>query len=320
MLSRVADSLYWMGRYLERAEHSARLLDLNLNLTLELSSEGAKSHWRRLLSGLRVPPPRNGALRPDDLTKYLTFDSANSASIVSTITSARENARQVREQISSEMWEQINRLYLQVRQGSIESIWHAQPHEFFRAVKNGAHLIQGIADSTLSHDDGWHFIQVGRFIERAGATALLLDVHFNDTESMVEAAVSGHEYLHWVSLLKSCHAFEAYCQFYTADLRLERIIEFLLLNSEFPRSIRFAVDVVERSLRAIAGANGRSKNGRAERLSGKLRATLDYSQVDEVISDNLHAYLESIQRQCSLIHTAMHQAYIAYAVESALGT
>jgi uncharacterized alpha-E superfamily protein len=319
MLSRVADSLYWMGRYLERAEHSARLLDLNLNLTLERSPEAAKSPWRRLLASLRVPPPRNGALRPDELTKYLTFDATNTDSIVSNVTAARENARQVREQISSEMWEQINRLYLQVRQGSIESIWH-EPHEFFRGVKDGAHLFQGIADSTLSHGDGWHFIQVGRFIERAGATAGLLDVHFNDTESMIEAASSGQEYLHWVSLLKSCHAFEAYCQFYTADLRLERIVEFLLLNSEFPRSIRFAVDVVERSLRAIAGANGRSKNGRAERLSGKLRATLDYSQVDEVISDNLHAYLESIQRQCSLIHTAMHQAYIAYAVESALGT
>jgi uncharacterized alpha-E superfamily protein len=325
MLSRVADSLYWMSRYLERAEHTARLLDLTLNLTLELSPDAAGGHWRRLLAGLRTPPPAGAAdsgvkLRPYELTQYLTFDVANGASIVSCITAARENARQVREQISSEMWEGINRLYLQVRREQIDTIWHAQPHEFFRAIKEGAHLFQGTTDSTMSHGDGWRFMQLGRFIERAGATALLLDVHFNEVGAGSETSAGGHEYLRLVSLLKSCSAFEAYCQFYKADLRPERIIEFLLLSADFPRSVRFAADVVERSLMAIASDNSPRKAGRAERLAGKLRATLDYSQVDEIISDNLHAYLDNIQRQCAQIHTTMQQSYIAYAVEAALAS
>jgi uncharacterized alpha-E superfamily protein len=179
MLSRVADNLYWMSRYLERAEHTARLIDLNLYLALELSPELASAHWQRLLASLRVALPPDVPMLPFQLTHRLTFEPSNADSLVSCVAIARENARQVREQISSEMWEQINQLYLRVKRAAIDQIWNAQPHEFFRAVKEGAHLFQGITDSTLSHAEGWRFIQLGRFIERARATAMLLDVHFS---------------------------------------------------------------------------------------------------------------------------------------------
>lgn len=319
MLSRVADSLYWMSRYLERAEHTARLIDVNLNITIELSPEAAGRHWRRLLECLNVPLPESVSLRPFQLTEYLTFSAKHDA-LVSQISAARENARQVREHISSEMWEQLNRLYLHVKRVDIDYIWNSQPGEFYRAVKEGAHLFQGITDSTLSHADGWHFIQLGRFIERAKATALLLDIHFTREDEAEEQIGRGHDFLRWVSLLKSCSAFEAYCQFYTADFRPERIIEFLLLNAEFPRSVRFSAAVIVRALDAIARGTGGTKPARPERLSGRLLASLEHSLVDEIVADNLHSYLDGIQRQCALIHTSTHQVYIAYPVETALAS
>jgi uncharacterized alpha-E superfamily protein len=171
----------------------------------------------------------------------------------------------------------------------------------------------------MSHADGWHFIQLGRFIERAKATALLLAQHFTKDEADSQLT-PGHDFLRWVSLLKSCAAFEAYCQFYTADFRRERIIEFLLLNSEFPRSVRFSADVILRALETIAKGTGSVKPARPERLAGRLMASLDYTLVDEIVADNLAVYLDNIQRQCALIHTATHQVYIAYPVETALAS
>ncbi len=222
MLSRVAESLYWMSRYLERAEHTARLIDVDLNLMLDQSPDSSLERWGRLLEGLRtsLPPGEKGDAL--SVTQTLTFDSSNPTSIVTCIASARENARNVREQISSEMWEQVNRLFLRVTRSGIEGIWNSQPHEFFRAVKEGAHLFQGITDSTMNHGEGWHFIQLGRFIERAGATAALMDVHFRRFAHRPDQAVETTDYLEWVGLLKSCTAFEAYCKVYTAELRPHR--------------------------------------------------------------------------------------------------
>ncbi len=177
MLSRVADSLYWMSRYLERAEHTARLLDVNLNQMLE-SALYADLRWERLYRSLRVPALEGGTDEAYRVTQSLTFDTTNSASIISCLASARENARQVREQISSEMWEQLNRLYLHVKSTNIQKIWHGQPHVFLTRVKEGIHLFQGVTDATMSHSEGWHFIRVGCYTERASQTATLLDVHF----------------------------------------------------------------------------------------------------------------------------------------------
>ena len=178
MLSRVAESLYWMSRYLERAEHTARLIDVHLNSMLDQAGGDESLRWQRLLRSLRTPLP-TGEIDAYSVTRLLTFDEANDSSIVSCIAAARENARQVRERISSEMWEQLNRLFLQVKQTSMEQIWHAEPHKFLNSVKEGIYLFQGITDATMSHSEGWHFIRVGRFLERTTATASLLDTHFS---------------------------------------------------------------------------------------------------------------------------------------------
>lgn len=308
MLSRVAESLYWMSRYLERAEHATRLLDVNLHQMLDQAPGAAGQRWSRLVSSLHL------ATRIDSSDAYtlmrdLTFDQENKSSILSCIIAARENAQQVREQISSEMWNQLNRLYLYVRHSSRSKAWRTQPHEFFQAVKEGSHLFQGITDSTMNHDEGWQFIQAGRFLERAGAVATLLDAHFH-SENV--------DYLTWIDLLKSCTAFEAYCKVYTADIQPKCIAEFLLLNATFPHSIRFSIDRLQEDLGAIARLTGTRNTSRADRLVGRLRASLDYGVVDEIMADNFQAYLQNIQRECSLINATIHEIYISYPIETAL--
>jgi len=320
MLSRVADSLYWTSRYLERAEHTARLIDVGLNLMLDQSPSAVERRWGRLLDSLHAPPALTGSSDAYRITQAMTFDPANEVSIVACVAAARENLRQVREQISSEMWEQLNRLYLQVRETRLDAVWGASTHEFFRSVKEGAHLFQGITDATMNHGEGWHFIQVGRYIERAGVTSTLLDVYAGELMSADGRDAGARNYLDWVGLLKACTAFEAYCKVYTADVRAERIVEFLLLNAECPRSVRFAADAVQAAFVAIAEATGARKSGRVNRLAGRLRASLGFGQIDEIMETGLRAYLNDVRRQCAQIHEAILQTYVAYQVETALAS
>jgi len=318
MLSRVADSLYWMSRFLERAEHTARLIDVHLNQRLDQAGGDANLRWQRLLRSLRTAQPVEEA-DAYSVTRSLTFDESNTSSIVSCIASARENARQVREQISSEMWVQLNRLFLQVKQTSMQQIWHAEPHKFLNGVKEEIYLFQGITDATMSHSEGWHFIRVGRFLERTIATAALLDTHFSVyLTEQTEYESEPLDYLSWVELLRSCASFEAYCKVHTAAIRPAQIAEFLLLNAEAPRSIRFACAMMQGALQAISKATGARNPGRIERLAGRLRATLDYGQIEEILSGDIHEYLKSLQSQCALIHSGIYQAYIAYPIEVAL--
>ncbi|MBX3063671.1 MAG: alpha-E domain-containing protein [Anaerolineae bacterium] len=314
MLSRVADNLFWMSRYLERAEHVARVLEVNLNLNLERSPENIAARWGEVLAGVRHPIAGSDVTDVYTITKALSFDTNYHTSIISYIEAARENARQVREQISSEMWEQINGLYLALRGRSMQDIQY-EPREFFRGVRDGSHLFQGITDSTMNHGAGWHFIQVGRYIERAEMTARFLDVKFTALHLEIHSA---EEFQEWVGLLKCLTAFEAYCKVHTADVRPDRVAEFLLLNREFPRSISFCVRRVQDALTAIAEDAEISKSNKVNRLAGKLEATVDFSQIDEIMSGDLHSFLNNIQLQCKGIFEAIYQTYISYAIESAL--
>jgi uncharacterized alpha-E superfamily protein len=331
MLSRVADSQYWMSRYLARAEHTARLIDVNLNLMLDQAPTTVGSRWLRLQASL-LPAPRDpsgsdasGKARAIsfELLTNATFEAClaaareNTKAIVACLAASRENARQVRETISSDMWEQLNRLYLHVSRWSPDELWNSAPHEFFRAVIEGAQLFEGVTDGTTCHDEGWHFIRLGRAIERAAATAALLDVHFGDGMDRHVGSLAADQDLEWIGVLKSCTAFEAFCKVHTAELRPQRIVEFLLLEPLFPHSVRFNVDVVRESLTAISEDTGR-KNDRAERLAGRLGSALRFGQTDEILAAGLHPYLVDVQDQCAKIQTAIHEAYIDYPLEAAL--
>ena len=311
LLSRVADSLYWIGRYLERAEHTARLIDVRLDLGLDRMSNAGGWDFARLYTMVQLDAGESAPANPTALSDALVFDPGNPAAVLASVTAARENAAQVREEISSDMWEQLNGLFLRLKQARAEGGWSARPHYVFRLVIDGTHLFQGVTDETMGHGEGWQHLQLGRFLERASATAALVDLHFRRELQLPP----GHA--EWLGLLRSCSALEAYCRCYTADLRPERIAEFLLLNSEFPRSVRFAAERVESALRAIAGLTG-GAGGRAERLAGRLHASLDYGQVDEILSEDPHVYLDTISRYCAQIHGAVSQSYISYPIETAL--
>jgi uncharacterized alpha-E superfamily protein len=326
MLSRVADSLYWMSRSIERAEHTTRLLEVNLNLMLDEGSTSADRCWRRLLQALGNPEDTEWTGDPNALTQSLTFDTENKASILSCIVSARENARHVREQISTEQWSRLNRLYLQVTGLDLRPERDAesplgdsgQPTEFLQQVMEAVHQFQGVSDSTMSHGEGWQFIQIGRYIERASATAMLLEVYHEDLWQHSARVADGNEYLEWMGLLRSATAFEAYCKVYTADVTPDRILEFLLLDEKFPHSIRFSIDTLQHALEAIHGEGGESRAEPLRRLVGRLQASLNYSSVDEILNGDVVAYLRSIQLQCRSIHDMIYEIYIDYSIQAAL--
>jgi uncharacterized alpha-E superfamily protein len=309
MLSRVADNLYWMSRYLERAEHTARIAGVHLNLMLEYEPASQDRRWSRVLMALGNQEPVEGDV-------FAAAQSFALDQMMIAIASARENARQVREQISSEMWEQLNRLYHESRRMGTAEFWAAQPHDLLLTVTESAHLFQGVTDSTMIHGDGWQFIQMGRFMERVQATARLIDLHFAEFFRPASDQMNASEHMEWIGLLRSCTAFEAYCKVYTAELRPERVAEFLLLNAEFPHSVRFAVDHLRRSLGAVHEATARRPD-RLDKLAGRLTAALSYTPLEEIMG-NLHEFSLSIRRLCGNIHSGIYQVYIAYPIEAAL--
>ncbi len=317
MLSRVADSLYWMSRYLERAEHTVRMLDVNFSLTLDRSATTEDARWRRLLLALGCPA-NDWAGDSHALVQTLTHDSGNAASVTAAIAEARENARQVREEISSEQWLQLNRLYHLVTEvPSEESL--APREEFLSAVLDGLHLFQGVTDTTMSHGEGWLFIQIGRSIERASSIASLLSVYeLHGAEAERGEPAGSHQFLEWVGLLRSCTAFEAYCNVYTADLTEAQILEFLLLNKDFPHSVRYSVDRLREALLALEQESGRLAPQELVRVAGRLQAALRFVEIADVLAGGVGEYLRMVLRECRLVHTLLYRDYIHYSVQTAL--
>jgi uncharacterized alpha-E superfamily protein len=307
MLSRVADSLYWMSRYFERSDHCARVLDANYNLMLNPSKVSTEQRWQRIMAALGLDSSSD-IIDPQTIIAKLTFDTENKASIISCLTGARENASQVREQISSEMWERLNQLYHEVNQSKLK--FEGDPLRIAPVIREGSYRFNGVTDATMSHGEGWHFIQLGKHMERACDLSVLLDAHFS--------SAVGADDLDWVGLLTSCSAFEAYCKVYTADLNPKRVAEFLILNAEFPYSVRHAAERMNRALDAISEASSAHKAARMDRIIGKLRSSLAYSQIDDIMTRDLHSYLHGVIEQCRSLHAAVHDAYIDYPIEAAL--
>jgi len=319
MLSRVADSLYWMSRYLERAEHTTRLLDVNLNMMLD-EPTNVERRWKRMLAALGHPRGVRWTGDYMDLVRTMTFDLEVGSSITSCIVGARENSRHVREQISTEQWQRLNRLYLQVTDANFSSLASndEQRTEFLYGVMEAVHQFQGITDSTMSHGEGWQFIQIGRYMERATATATLLEVYHHDLWNHTGRIAEGNEYLEWMGLLRSCTAFEAYCKVYTADLTPEKILEFLLLDEDFPHSLRFSIDALQNALSAVQGEGGKQRAEHLTRLAGRLQSSLSYANVEEILSQDVISYLHNILVQCREIHETIYQLYINYSIQTAL--
>jgi uncharacterized alpha-E superfamily protein len=293
---------------------------------LDESSTSSDHRWMRVLAALGKPKRLKWEGNPYEVARALTFDTGVKSSVVSCIIAARENARHVREQISTEQWHRLNSLFLEVtrpefkRALDLESLDAAAEGAaaFLQQVMEAVHQFQGVTDSTMSHGEGWHFIQIGRFLERASATAMLLEAYNEDLWAHPERVAEGNEYLEWMGLLRSATAFEAYCKVYTADLTPERILEFLLLDPEFPHSLRFSINSLKQAIGAIQEQSGKNRAEELHRIAGRLSAKLSYASVDEILLGDVVVYLRSIQHQCQAIHETIYHLYVDYSIQAAL--
>jgi uncharacterized alpha-E superfamily protein len=315
MLARVADSLYWMARYLERAEHTARLLAVKLDSVIDQTDEDAEAAWHRVAAALT-----GEHLIPDafTITDTLSFDHGNSASLISSLRFARDNARQVRDHLSNEVWEHLNRQYLRLQGEKTSRIWSRQPSQHFRNIMEDLYTLGGITYTTLRHGEGWHFLELGRYIERAQLVSRLLDIHFGIVAPGYANAPPRPKYADWLALLKYCTAFEPYLKEHTADVTPETIAEFLLFDSGFPHSVRFAVDRMRESLNHVAPGAPPQRRAGVERLAGRLKAAVDYGQIDDLTGGSIDTFLAGISRQCEQVHEALYSAYVAYDAEAVL--
>jgi uncharacterized alpha-E superfamily protein len=318
MLSRVADSLYWMSRYLERAENTVRQLDVTMSLLLDSSETSADTRWQRLLTSLGNPEGVEWNGDADAMTRSMIFDPINAASVTTCVNAARENARQVREEISTEQWQRLNRLYHQMHSPHAQAQFGANMNDFLASVIDGIHLFKGVSDTTMIHGEGWQFIRLGRYLERAYATATLLEVYQESLLDLGEQEHSGYQYLELVGLLRCCTSFEAYCQVYTADLSPDKILEFLLLNRDFPHALRYSIDGVRQAIDGIQSLGGRRPPEELLATAGRLHSMLRYTTINEILDGNPGKFLHSIREQCKQIHELIYRYYVQYSIQSAL--
>jgi uncharacterized alpha-E superfamily protein len=313
MLSRVADSIYWMNRYIERAENVARFIDVNLHLMLDFPDSLATQQWGPLVDTTgdrQLFQARYGAPVRDEVIAFLTFDLEYINSIYSCLRMARENARSVREVISSEMWEQVNTFYLMVRDAALHKDVLAEPHAFFTQVKMASHLFVGITEVTMSHNEGWHFGRVGRLLERADKTSRILDVKSNLLLPTTSDAGLPLVESQWAAVLKSASAFEMYRQRF-GRLQPELVADFLVLDRAFPRAMHDCLIKAEESLHAISGSPLGTFCNPAEQRLGRLRAELDYAQIQEIIAGGLHQFLDTFQAKLNDVDNAIFETFFA---------
>ncbi|HZY89683.1 MAG TPA: alpha-E domain-containing protein [Gemmataceae bacterium] len=315
MLSRVADALFWMSRYLERAECVARLLDVCFHLELDLRGVLAgptELHWTALAKVLQqaVPAGPAGARPPQAvISNWLTFETDNPDSVMSCLARARANARSVRGAINSEMWRELNKLYLQLADPEFSDRGRESPHELYQAVEFGSHNFQGVCDATLTHDEGWQFIQLGKLLERAEKTLRILDVQYPRLQGLNDPADLPLSALQWAAVLRSCRAYEAYQRLYVGRVEPEHVVEFLLLHAESPRSVRFSLEAAGRALTAIEGTVPGRELSKADRLLGRMLADLRFGEVGQILNGDVRAFLGGLQERCAEVSRAVQDQY-----------
>jgi uncharacterized alpha-E superfamily protein len=316
VLSRIAESLFWLARYIERAEGTARILDVNYHMLLEQSQQSYHLRWEPLI----VMAGEEDRFRKlysevnaENVFEFLAFRQANPSSVVECISKARENARTIRDRISREMWEDINGLYHSVTRFVAQDEIAAGPHRFCDTVKFGAHRFHGVTDATLPHDEGWEFLRVGWSLERAEMTARLVDVQYHNLLDGPPAAdaLDNHQ---WMAVLRSVGAYEAYHREYHPPIEPEKVAEMLILHHQHPHSIRFSAAEVQAGLRAISGSGRGSYANEAERLAGRLVDRLSYDKIGEIFKQGLHGYLNDLVHMCGSIGDDIARTYFYYAV------
>jgi uncharacterized alpha-E superfamily protein len=304
-----------MSRYLERAEHVARLLDVCFHLELDLRgvlSGPHELHWTSLAAILQqqVPASSSAAQSPQiAITRWLTFDLENPDSIMSCVTRARGNARSVRPKINTQMWKEMNKLYWRLRDPEFADRMLESPHDFYETVALGSHAFQGLCDATLTHDEGWQFIQLGKFVERADKTLRIIDIQYHLLQELANPGDLSLSNLLWAGVLRGCAAYQAYQMLYVGRIEPEHVVEFLLLSRDFPRSVRFSLQGAARALTEIEGpASGRGPS-KADRILGRVLSDLQFAELEQVLRGDLHTFLGSILDRCAHVTRAVQDQY-----------
>lgn len=303
-----------MSRYIERAENIARFIDVNQNLTLEADAVGSPQ-WlplvdtsgdREFFEELHPIPSR------DEVLKFLAFNPLNPNSIFSCLAKARENARTVRENITTEMWEEINTLYHLVKHAAANPQVLRSPYLFLSRVKLASLTLIGITDATMSHNEPWHFVRMGRLLERADKTTRILDVKYYVLLPRPKAIGSQLDVVQWCALLKSASALEMYRRTH-GRIVPTKVADFLLLDRHFSRSVRFSLSGAEESLHAITGTPVGTFTNRGEQQLGRLRSELDYTHVSDVVAMGMHEFIDDLQAKLNDVGSAIHETFFSVA-------
>ena len=320
MLKRVADSLYWLSRYVERAENMARLVDVSLQHlpnVQNLDNESLKKHWEPILLSTgdsdlfyKVYQEANS----ETLTHFLTFDENNPSSIQSCILAARQNAHMIRDQISEEMWEVINLLYHFLKNQDAKQVWEEGPFSFYKKVKEFSHLFQGLTSATFPRQEGYDFVEMGKFIERADKTGRILDMKYHLLLPEIQLIGTGLDHGQWGAVLLACSADAAYRKTYLSELKPKFIVDILVLSRTFPRSIHYCLMEFNNALHRRTGCPLGSYSNEAERICGKLLADLSFKTPDDIISVGLHEQLAEIEETISLISLLLSKQYMFFPV------
>ncbi len=312
MLSRVAESILWMNRYLERAENYARFIDVNFNLSLEHRPK-VTTQWKPLVSATgdgELYAQLYPEVEKSSVIRFLGFDERNPNSIYSSITNARENARAIRPEITKEIWEQINTLYHFVREATAAERWKdTDPRAFFFEIKQGCQLVWGLYESTITKNDGWHFSRIGRLVERADKTSRILDIKYLTLLPKSVSVGSNFDLVQWTALLKSISAFDMYKKQY-GKLTSMGIIEFMIFDKRFPRSIFSCLLGVEDSLTVLADPNSDRLNP-VQRKLGLIKSQLEYSDINEIIQGGLHEYLDGLQSDLNQLSATLFDTFFS---------
>ncbi len=295
MLSRTADHLFWMSRYTERAENTARLLDVNYQTSLlPQSAAVAQMGWQGLLSISELLPAYQtlyAEITPENVMAFMVKNEDNPSSIISCLKAARENARAVRGSLTTEVWETQNQTWLEMLRKIKLGEFEKDPGQFFEWVKFRSHLSRGVTVGTMLMDEALHFMRLGTFLERADNTARLVDVKFHAVESDFFGAANAqdqeYDFYHWSAILRSVSGFEIYRKVYRDVIQPERVAELLVLRSDMPRSLHACLNEVVSNLSMVSG----NPSLESRRRSGKLLAELQYGKIEEILANGLHAYL-----------------------------
>lgn len=317
MLAREADSVYWMSRYVERAEHIARLLRVKLNLLADSGDvEDAllEALWQSVprvfrLGDITGAEPASMASRVANL---MAFEESNPNSLLACLTRARENARGVRETISAEMWEEINAAYWYIRSDDARQRFEESPDAFCKHVMTSSMLFQGLTDQTLRHDQRWHFIQLGKHIERVDYTCRVVSIHWQTLTGAEEDLDTPVQNIHWMGLLRACCSLEAFRKANLGELDGIRVSAFLSLEKNFPRSVRNAVKCAYESIVAVSGESDARKAGAAQKILGRLDAQLEYAEVGEMMNEGVPTYLGKIEAAVGDVALALQRGYFLH--------